>query len=780
MKFGILYKPQIITVLLISTFQLQAQTELGAWQDHLPYNKCIAVDRNQTTVFSATPYGFFAFDINDRSMTRYNRVNGLSDHFVSTIKVQKSTGTLVIGYENGNIDLWNNGEVYNIPFIKTTTNITGNKRINQIYITGDTAFLSTGFGIVQLDLTRREIRETYRIAPGNMNITVNSVITHGDSIWAGTETSVYFARISNPLLTDASSWHKMTSLPDSIENKPYNNLMWFNNALYVNYDHPVRERDIYLKRTSSGWQHMTATQNREMRTVMTNGKSVVIAHDGFLAKYDTSFAQLELYYTYLTDEYPDPLAAIIDDDDFVKWIADGRQGMVRLQEQFFAEAFTPTGPFSAGSFGIDVQDGVTWVVPGMGWSSQFVLPSFSRLEEGTWSHQSFFNNDILDTLGIYDLVSVATNPNDPTEAFIGSLSDDGMFRVKDMQITDLYTPANSTLQERLDLPGAVYVSGMVFDTDGNLWIGNPFAQYPLSVRTPSGAWYSFNLGGEVAGKLVTHIAIDQQNNKWMLVNNVGVVIFNDNGTLNNPNDDTYRVLTTQAGNGGLPGSSLKSILIDLDGEIWLGTETGVVVFFSPAGILEGNAVDAQQILLEQDGNIQVLLETETVTAMAVDGANRKWLGTQSGGVFLMSADGTKQIESFNTDNSPLFSNNIQDIAWDEKTGVVYFATQNGLLAYKSDATKADAYFTNVYAYPNPVKPDFTGNIGIKGLARDSYVKITDVAGNLVYETRSVGGLATWDGKKFTGEKVSTGVYLILATDAEGKEGIATKILVVNE
>ena len=256
----------------------------------------------------------------------------------------------------------------------------------------------------------------------------------------------------------------------------------------------------------------------------------------------------------------------------------------------------------------------------------------------------------------------------------------------------------------------------------------------------------------------------------------GLLVYKGAGT---PSVSNSKKLTTSSGNGGLPSNAVFCLSKDLDGEIWVGTDKGIAVFYSPENVFTGSNFDAQQILIEQDGNVQILLETESVLAIAIDDANRKWIATAQSGVFLMSADGTTQLEHFDESNSPLFSNNVKSIAINHKTGEVYFGTSKGIISYRGTSTESFEDFTDVYAFPNPVKPDYEGPIAIKGLMNNTTLKITDISGTLVYETKSEGGQALWYGKNFKDERVSSGVYMVFCTSEDGAKKMVTKILLIN-
>ena len=281
-----------------------------------------------------------------------------------------------------------------------------------------------------------------------------------------------------------------------------------------------------------------------------------------------------------------------------------------------------------------------------------------------------------------------------------------------------------------------------------------------------------------AGALI----ITQSNKKWVVLpratNEPGILVFDDNNTLDYTTDDKVKKLTFSSGRGAICGSEIFSIAEDKNGEVWVGTDKGICVFYSPDAVFSNENYDAQQIKIEQDGNIQYLLETEIVTAITVDGANRKWIGTLNSGVYFMSSDGTQQLEHFTKENSPLFSNAISSLAINPEDGEVFIGTDLGIISYRSTATEG-VESCDIFAFPNPVNNKYEGVVAIKGLTQDASVKITDVSGSLIYQTKALGGQAIWNGKNLKGEKAASGVYMVFSTAADGSESCSTKILIVN-
>jgi ligand-binding sensor domain-containing protein len=381
---------------------------------------------------------------------------------------------------------------------------------------------------------------------------------------------------------------------------------------------------------------------------------------------------------------------------------------------------------------------------------------------------------------VNDFVAVAVDPDDPELTWFGSW-DDGLIEVRSGVPVQIYNQNNSSLGlDVLGFEGRLNVGGLDHDRDGNLWMTNAWSAAPLSVRTKSGTWYSYSPGSLLNNnQLIAGILAASNGFKWIVrPRGNALLVFDDNGTLEVSSDDRWKLLNSAEGSGGLPAPDVFTVAEDKEGQVWVGTSKGIAVFYTPENVFNSSGFDAQQILLEQDGNFQYLLETEAVSSIVVDGANRKWIGTQTGGVFLVSPDGRTEILHFTQDNSPLPSNTVYAITVDEGTGEVFMATDRGIMSYRGDAIEGLAENTCATVFPNPVNESYTGPVAIDGLVRDSEVKITDVSGNLVYRTTSLGGQALWPATDMEGNRVSTGVYLIFAADQFGNTKCNTKVLVV--
>jgi ligand-binding sensor domain-containing protein len=251
-------------------------------------------------------------------------------------------------------------------------------------------------------------------------------------------------------------------------------------------------------------------------------------------------------------------------------------------------------------------------------------------------------------------------------------------------------------------------------------------------------------------------------------------VYDDGGTPDNLNDDRQVHLGTSVGQGNLPSNTVRCLAKDRDGAIWLGTDAGIGIVNCPSLVIDGQC-DAEQRVVQYDNFAGLLFSNESVRAIAVDGGNRKWIGTLNG-VWLLSPDALTILNRFTVDNSPLPSNTIEKIAIDGVTGDVYFGTADGLVSYRGTATVASDQGSKIQTFPNPVPAGYSGQIAIRGLTTDADVRITDITGKLVYRTKANGGQATWNGLDYTGSRPSSGVYLIFVSDKLGTETAAGKLL----
>jgi ligand-binding sensor domain-containing protein len=381
---------------------------------------------------------------------------------------------------------------------------------------------------------------------------------------------------------------------------------------------------------------------------------------------------------------------------------------------------------------------------------------------------------------MWDFISIAVNPKNPKEIATGTYSFAPLSLLTETD-TLVFDQTNSPIEPVSIGNGWSLVSGLKFDSEGNLWAANGYTDRPIKLRQPDGVWSSFYLGSGAANKQTTELEIDFQDNIWMGTYANGLVGLQHQGTLDDPSDDLSIQLTTGELMGNLPSNKITALAADFDGELWIGTDAGFAVLYNANGSFSAGAgnYDAQRILIPFEGNYEEVLGDASITDIEVDGGNRKWMSTANAGLVLLSPDGTQIIAQYNEENSPLISNTIYDIEINQQTGELYIVTDKGLVSFRIDATYEDPTYETLNVFPNPVKPDYFGPITIQGIRYNSDVKITDAAGNLIFKTQSNGGTATWNGQNLNGEKVPTGVYFFwTANNYQGGDRKVAKVLVI--
>ncbi len=763
-------------------FQVSGQRAKNTWKDYLSLLNANKVAIADNKIYCATGGGIFYYDRDDNSVNKLSMLNGLSDFGISTIAYSEENQVLVIAYDNSNIDLIRDSGIRNLPDIKRKQ-LAGDKSINNISFIGDDAYLSCSFGIVVLNLERNEVKGTYIIGDGGGYIAVNDVESDGQFLYAASDEGIRKADINSDNLLDYQSWSRIANIPHSTGK--FNFLALHNGQIIANYTRNEVGEDAMYVLSSDTWNtyrpeidYVYDMQESGDFLVITSERQVyVIDHNNSVTENigPASSSQTTVSWLY-------PRSAAIGTDGSNIWIGDNYNGIVHVSGDN-VETIYPDGAPDNKTFALYANEGDLWVLPGGRdgtWTNIWEQPHFQLYRDDKW--KSFNANTVPDMTGFFDIVCMAADPADPDHIFLGSWGG-GLLEFQSGELMNRFTNQNSPLQSALpqqpDEP-FVRIGGLDFDSEGNLWITNSEVAYNLLKRTASGEWESFELPEVASQRNIGQMVVTQNNDKWILIpRGHDAYVVDKNGEqkkqllvisyFNNGEDE----ITTRM-------NDVYSIAEDNDGAIWIGTSKGVAVYSNPQRIWQSDEFYASQPGLDlNDGIYHPLLETETVTAIAVDGGNRKWLGTSGSGVYLVSEDGDQELEHFTAENSALLSNSINSIAINQESGEVFFGTDKGLISYMGDATGGGKSYDNVYVYPNPVRETYDGPVTITGLLENTDIKITDISGNLVYKTTSLGGDATWDGKNLNGNRVKTGVYLVFCNNEDGTKTHITKLLFIH-
>lgn len=770
-------KVLFILAFCLSMVSVHGQLGIGQWRSHPSGHQGKLVTQSENSVYVSHGNSLMRYYKGSGTIVNWNSINALTDIRITALEYDSLSSILMVGYENGNLDLIKNNTVFNIPSIRLS-NVIGLKSIQRITFYQGLAYVCTGFGIVVVDPINYEVKDTYY--PTTNNYFVYDIEFFDGKIFVATENGIYYGTIGSPLLPAPGAWTPISGIDI---NGRYSELEASGNRLFFLRDLDTYSADTILYMEQNG----TVVKNptfpvRTYNHLNNHQDTLLIAFEGGAYAYDTTLAQVENIWQYPFDTYPVMNQIIKDGLDY--WIADENYGLVFARNAYQATDFNSGGPYRLGSFKIDLVEGKLGIVGGyidaIG-NSSYNQSGFNFFENENWIN---FHRNItpeIDRDTIFDFTGIAVNPSNTNQVFVTSASYFGAFEINGGFVTNSFTQQNSAFQKRSILEDYYVVTDLSYDYDGNLWFANSFCNEQLVVKTPDNLWYSYDLGAAGKNVLLYELFVDYSNLKWIGTRGNGIIVYDDNGTPDNFDDDRTKNLTTVEGNGGLPSPDVFCMTMDFDEEIWVGTSAGLRVIYSPQLIWDGQPgeFDAAKILVEKDGFNEILLGETPIMDIEVDGGNRKWIATQGSGVFLISEDGQQEIHHFTAENSPLLSNNVFDLDINHKSGEVFFGTELGLCSFRSDATYGDFEFSDVFSYPNPVTPEFTDDITITGFAFDSDVRITDIAGNLVYRTTSNGGTVLWNCKTTQGERVKSGVYVVWAGEKNDKGKAVTKILVIN-
>lgn len=763
-------KNQLTFCLLIFATLLSAQSDLklGQWKSHLPYYLGRSITQSESTVYFATPWSLFSLGKEDNDAQFMSKVEGLSDVGMGVIKYSDRHETLIACYRNSNIDLIKPTRIVNLPFIKEDPNIVGDKEIYNIHIEGeDLAYLACGFGIVELNIDREEFGFTTK-----MNIRVNDVVIYEGNIYAATDEGIYRAPYNGSTnLQDFGSWDLLGEAEGFPGDYTTNVLEVYNNKLFLSIDNSLYAYENSTLSFVFGRDILQSIFLTAEGNHLLLGMACDEDHDDYLDCIERVYSFDQNMAIDSSGEFcVNRTYYAIEDQTGRIWYSD-RQDKVRTGSSVSAPCSKPTfnSPYTHDAQEI-VVDGddvyITTAKPPSGSTN-----GFYKYKDGDWD---IFNGLFYGALsGIKVAYRVAVHPENG-KVYIGTFAQ-GLWEIDGDNFT-LYDKNNSDLLVSSNDSNVVNIGGLAFDQENNLWMTNHSAVRPLAVLRNDGTWQNdFSLPYNT----IQQIVIDDNGYKWIKIDgpSQGFLVFDEGDPLV-AGDDRVRTFTTS--NSLLPSNGVNCLEKDLDGDIWVGTDQGVVVFECGSNVFDPQCRGSRRIV-QVEGFNAYLLETERVQTIAVDGANRKWFGTLNG-VFVQSPNGEDRIAFFDEDNSPLFNNQINDIAINQNTGEVYIGTATGVISIRGEAIEGGTrHQSTVYAYPNPVRPDYNGPIAIKGLPRDANVKITDVRGQLVYETTALGGQAIWDGTDYNGRKAASGVYLVFSSSKQildNPDAEVTKILFI--
>ena len=757
-------------VLLLQVFFLQAQNFEDSWSGYFSYVSIKSISQGNDKIYAAAENSIFTYDLSTQEIATISTINGLSGNSISTAYYSENYGLYVIGYENGLIEIVTDGEdniLKVVDILDKPTIPPDNKIINHFNEYNGRLYISTGFGISVYNLETLEFGDTYYIGDLGSQINITQTTVLEDLIYASTSNSgIRSALVADDNIIDYQQW-------TTVIGGGYKGIQSLGPELYtVNNSNTILkwDPDFGFSAIDSYLSSIVDFGVASEVLTITTESSIHAFSEGYnlisevnsLLEYDYF---LQAGYTFNNSFY-------LGTTDLGMLIVpfDTNQALQVL----------PEGPLFNQPFAIDASPGQLWVSYGDVDLTFNPYPltrkGISNYKNETWKNIKYDSlTDVLGVDDVNDLVFVKINPKSSFTTYMSSYQK-GLMKLNGQDPIVLYNETNSPL----DIPGGnealgIRIYGSDFDRDENLWFVQSRIDKGLIKLTPEGQFQTIDISNIINAE--DELALSK-----LAVSREGYVFFGavESGLVGyNPTNNDFNKIGEEEGNGNLPSTDIKALAFDNQNRLWIGTRKGLRVLYSVGSFFTAGAdTDTQPIIILEDGVPQELLFLQSITDIEVDGSNNKWVSTATSGVFYLSSNGQETLLRFTTDNSPLPSDNVLDIAIDDSNGKVYFATRDGLVAYDGKSTAPRDDLESVYAYPNPVRPNFFGNVTIDGLTANANVKITDITGNLVFETTSEGGSVQWDTTAFGEYKVSSGVYLVLITSDDNLLTKVAKIMII--
>ena len=769
-------KHLLISSLLLLT-SISALADNGDWRVYAAYHNATKVVEMGGTIYVLSDGGLYSYDPEDTSVQTYDKASCLSDFGIYDILANEATRELVIIYNNGNIDLLDtDGNAYNLPDLKTKA--LADKTINDAIIDEGILYISTASGIVCVDIAKKAFANYYDFGQNVLTVAVDE-----GKIYASTKAGPYIGNMSENLINPAnwvkgygsSAFPKYRKLGDTIF------VFWSKGLSYISNKDNAGTSGILSDQLANMW-----VDNGKLFVATSTGKLYIVSGTKDYKAVDDPFGILSSVHFASTD-----------------WSACGDKGLLGLtiadDIQQKVASVIPNSPLRNYSYQLNLIDNNRLLVAG----GQFVYvangdrrATVMKLENNTWTA---FDESLYDQVGsiLYlNATDVVQDPRDAEHHIVGTARS-GLYEFQNGQFVNHYTydnsPLTSILPDNRNAGAFVRVTALQYDKHNNLWMMNNECDTIVRILRADNSWTSYYVP-EIAGyPTFDHTVFDSRGWAWInhrrmtAAHTAGFLIIAPGNDPADPKGFTHKYVSDFYNQDGTHYEPIlmNCLCFDLDGTLWMGYDKGVFISNDPQALAtssEARPVLTQIKVPRNDGTnlADYLLSEVPVSCITIDGGNRKWIGTSGYGVYLVSSDGLETIEHYTTDNSPLIDDHIYDIKVNGATGEVYIATSSGLCSVVGDATDPVAKFDKdlVKVYPNPVRPEYNGNIVIRGLMRDTNVKIVNAAGKLVHEGTSVGGEHTWNGRLSTGKPCASGIYYILASDADGKNGVVGKFLIV--
>lgn len=757
-------------VLLLIFFSILStaftQIPVGKWRTHFSYAQVRSVKDTGSKVFGLSSGSLFYVDKADLSIHLFNKEQGLNDSDISLIDY--SDNQLIVIYRNGNIDIVTSSGIFNIPELKNKV-MEHDKVVNHLFCVQSNTYLSTSFGIVVLNNKKFEIKESYILGTNCLSSAILN-----DTLYVAQENRLIKGSTNSNLL-DQQNWFEDNT-------KQFHQLAVFNNQLFG----ITRDGKLYSKKNQQ-WSYLsqfpeyqTMRVSKETILITSNKKLYLINTDGNISQYET-----DLLYD----------ASTLDDQNI--WIAQDSKGINLIKKNksnnfaYQEELLMPQGPSTNHAFQLKSVADKIYCLGGGRWANRYNRPALlSYFENEQWHNLKL--DTLKSTTGLAkDFINLATHPDDKEHYYISSWGD-GLFEFKGDQFIKLYNSELQNTSIETIFPGEAHagaynrIDGPAFDKDNNLFVTNTQVKNAIQVLKKDGSWVSLYFAALKDKETIGSIYINEKGLKWVVVprplSQQGLFVFDTKSSIDDQTDDESRWFSTFYDQDGkiISPNVFYCIAEDKNGTMWLGTDLGPILLNNTHRIFDSSYTCYRPKLSRNDGSglADYLLNNIAINTIAIDGGNRKWVGSLNNGIYLVDKDNQNVLLHFTKENSPLPSNTIHSIAIHPQTGEVFIGTDTGIVSFRGDATEVSQTYNQVHSFPNPVRPGYEGPVTITGLRDQSHIKIMNISNKLIYEGSASGGQFVWNQTDIHGKLVSSGIYIVYISNTKEKDGTITKIMVI--
>jgi len=756
---------RFLYILFLLLFQFTFSQNKLSWQGYFSFNEIKDISESSTAVFAASENALFSKNAALNTIKTTTTIDGLSGQTISAVYHSETLKKTIVGYENGLIIVINetDGSMVNKVDIINKQLSPNLKKVNHFMEQNGMLYVSCDFGIVQFNLTTSQFGDTYFIGDNGAEISVRQTAFFNGFIYAATSSGIRRAAGTNANLVDFNQWFVVNSGDWSSVETLDAQLIAINTTGYIHRFNSNAFVGFFQLPQASTDMH---AENHNL--FVTTPNTVFVYNNQMVLQRQITNVQV------LENNLNFTCATAVGDLIYIGTKEKGLFSSTLSGVSVFNNV-TPTGPAKNNIFSFDVTPNVLWAVYGdyTTYYDPYPLDSYgiSRYNTSGWTNIPY--SEVYDAKSI---TRILVNPSNENQVYASSFFS-GLLKIENDVPNFLYNEKNSSL-ESITYAGPDYVdvrvNGTAFDKSGNLWVTNSRINNGLKVLRTNGQWQTYATNAilnDAEETSYANIVIDKNNTKWISTSTEGVIGFNET-------NNTFKKMTVGSDVGNLPSADVRSIAVDTKNQLWIGTTKGLRVLSNVGSFQTESQLKTNPIIITDDNLAQELLYEQFITSIAVDGANNKWIGTADSGVFMLSPNGQETKYHFTISNSPLPGNAVNEIKINSATGEVFIATNKGLISFKGIATDANDDLSNVYVYPNPVRPAYFGTVKVAGLIDKANIKITDIEGNLVYETTSTGGTIEWDTTAFGRYKVSSGVYMIFISAEDGGETKVKKVMII--